>query len=90
MKALVFTSTGTAVLEDEDGKALWSSDADEDFAETNPNEFLGDEDADEIINYLADVGLVSDEEDIDVYEDDDDGENDELGGDDEDDEHDNE
>lgn len=69
MKALIFTPHGTAILKaSEDGRELWCSDDDDDFAETNPNEFLGAVDADVIIDYLIDEGLVIEEEEIDVFE----------------------
>lgn len=66
MKTLVFTETGTAVLENEDGDALWASDEDADFAETNPNEFLDEEDAEVISSYLVEKGKLEDDEEIDI------------------------
>ena len=70
MKTLVFNVIGTAILENEDGAVLWASDEDADFAETNPNEFLDEDDAEVIVDYLADIGKVREDEEIDVVVDD--------------------
>lgn len=69
MKSLVFSSVGTAILENEDGKALWSSDDDVDFSEHKPDEFLDDDDAEFIADYLVSIGLLYDDEEIDVESD---------------------
>lgn len=60
---LVFTANGTAVLE-EDGELVWASDDDDDFQENSSlgGEFLDTDDAEEILNYLEEEGLLETEE----------------------------
>lgn len=63
---LVFTSTGTAVLE-ENGEGVWFSDDDDDFREVSGNEFLEAElDTAMVLNYLVDEELVEEDEKGDV------------------------
>ncbi len=66
MKTLVFTAVGTAILEDRDGVALWSSDDDVDFSEQHPDEFLDEDDAEFIAEYLVGCGKLTEDEEIDV------------------------
>jgi hypothetical protein len=58
---LVFLTGGQCALE-EDGEQVWSSDDDEDFRDEFGNEFLDADDAEEIIGYLVDEGLITEEE----------------------------
>lgn len=65
---LVYTPHGTAEFY-RDGKLEWSSDDDEEFADEQQNEFLSDvEDTDQIIDWLIDLGLIDDDEEIDIDE----------------------
>ena len=59
---LIFTSAGTAVLE-EDGEGVWFSDDDDDFREISGNEFLEAElDAATVLNHLVDHELIEEDE----------------------------
>lgn len=62
---LVFTQEGKALLE-EDDELVWSSDDDDDFAEEFGTEILDSDDAEEILNYLADEGILEEDEKADV------------------------
>jgi hypothetical protein len=63
---LVFLTGGQAQLE-ENGKVVWHSDNDADFREVVPDEFLGEKNAQEILEYLADEGII-DEDDLESVE----------------------
>lgn len=65
-KLLAFTPHGTAELRENDD-VLWSSDADEDFADEGFDDFLSDEtDSDDIIDYLIETGELDDDEELDI------------------------
>lgn len=74
VKQLVFTPHGTAELRQGD-KTRWSSDDDDDFAEeVETSEFLEDyADSEAIIDYLVDIELLSEDEELDVITEVDDG-----------------
>jgi hypothetical protein len=59
---LILRAHGPAELVDADDNMLWASDADEEFKEMLPDEFLSEDDIDEILNYLADEEIISDKE----------------------------
>lgn len=60
--ALIFTSEGQVILEEE-GELVWASDDDDDFTETFGQEFLdADSDATDVLNYLEDQGLILEDE----------------------------
>jgi hypothetical protein len=58
---LVFLAGGQCVLE-EDGEQVWASDDDEQFRDEFGNEFLDADDAEEIIGYLVDEGVIDEDE----------------------------
>lgn len=66
---LVFLTGGQVALED-DGEQVWSSDDDEDFLEEFGDAFHDADDAEEILAYLVDEGILTEDEadtiDIDV------------------------
>jgi hypothetical protein len=59
---LILRAHGPAELVDADDNLLWASDSDEEFKEMLPDEFLSEDDIDEILNYLADEEIISDKE----------------------------
>lgn len=62
---LVFTVGGQAILEegnDDEREVIWASDDDEDFREEFQNEYLGQADAEKILNYLVRAGDIEDDE----------------------------
>lgn len=71
---LVFTSHGTAELRSTQGEddpapeVLWSSDADADFTDEFPDEFLGEKDADDVLDYLTEAGHLGEDVEVDVFE----------------------
>jgi hypothetical protein len=70
---LLFSAIGSVSLIEIDGDeevTLWSSDDDEDFAEEFDGDFFDATDADEIIEYLEEIGLVEDDSEIDIVEED--------------------
>ncbi len=68
---LTYQSHGAVDLRDINGKLVWSSDADEDFAESFEGDFFDDDDTDEILDYLAEQGYLDSETDeIDIVEND--------------------
>lgn len=65
---LVFSEHGTVTLE-HDNEKIWSSDTDEDFMEEfDGDTFFDGEDADDIIDYLMDIELLTEEDEIDIVE----------------------
>lgn len=59
---LVFTISGSAELEDEEGDVVWSSDEDGTWRERHPDELLGEGDTEEVLLYLADQGFLDEDE----------------------------
>jgi hypothetical protein len=60
---------GAAELLDDDGKTLWSSTDDDEFKEEFTEEFLTADDAQDILEYLEDHRIISQEE-FEMFEDD--------------------
>lgn len=60
---LVITATGGAILEDKITSAvLWSGDDDPDFMEEFGEDFLTPDDFEDVLEYLVDEGILTDEE----------------------------
>lgn len=60
---LILTPHGTATLvEGEREKIVWSSDDDDTFLSEFGGDFINEDDADEIIEYLLDQGVINDRE----------------------------
>ncbi|MGH9625057.1 MAG: hypothetical protein ACRD4G_12060 [Bryobacteraceae bacterium] len=81
---LIFTPTGSVELVDSADRILWASDDDDDFAEKNQNEILGEDDAESILEYLVSEHIITSTEadDVDIFsESDDDTESDDAAGD---------
>jgi hypothetical protein len=55
---LVLRAHGTAELVDSDGTVLWVSDSDDQFKEEFTDEFLTEDDIEEILDYLIDNGVL--------------------------------
>lgn len=65
---LIFTAHGAVELHI-NKECVWQSDADEQFAEENQNEFLNpDTDEEMILNYLIDQGILEEDEELEVVE----------------------
>lgn len=73
MWELCIYDTGTAVLTDERGEVVWSSDDDDEFAQEF-EDVLTFEDGDAIAEWLEEHGHLPDDVDLDIVESDDDGE----------------
>lgn len=58
---LCFFLDGVAVLE-ENGEGIWFSDDDEDFRAEHEDEQLDVDDAETVLEFLADEGIITDEE----------------------------
>lgn len=58
---LAFLAGGQVALE-ENGEQVWSSDDDDEFTQEFGDSFHNVDDAEEIIEYLVDEGIVSEEE----------------------------
>lgn len=56
---IVLRHTGSAELLDGDDNTLWSSDEDPEFRETISQEFLTEDDVDDILAYLEDSGNIT-------------------------------
>lgn len=56
---LVLRAHGTAELVDADNNILWVSDSDDKFKEEFTDEFLNEEDSEEILNYLLDERILT-------------------------------
>ena len=61
MLILAFLTGGQVALE-EDGEQVWASDADDEFLEEFGDAFFDPDNAEEIIEYLADSGIVQESE----------------------------
>lgn len=59
---IILRHTGQAELVDGNDDVLWSSDSDPDFKDEVSQEFLTEEDVDDILDYLAESGELSDAE----------------------------
>jgi hypothetical protein len=59
---LILRFNGTAELVDCRDNTLWASDADEDFLEEFNNEFLTEDDIDDVLGYLFDSEILSEDE----------------------------
>jgi len=59
---LILRPHGTAELVNSDEKVLWASDADEDFKEEFPDEFLNEDEFDDVLDWLYHNGVVSEKE----------------------------
>jgi hypothetical protein len=59
---LILRAHGPAELVNAEQETLWASDADDDFREEFNNEFLEEEDIEDILNYLADETIISEKE----------------------------
>lgn len=59
-KEIILRPSGTAELIDAHGNTLWSSDGDEDFREDVSQEFLTENDIDDILDYLAENEFLTD------------------------------
>lgn len=55
---LIFTKSGTAALEEE-GDQTWASDDDEDFSTELGDDFLDEEDATRVLEYLIEHDIIS-------------------------------
>lgn len=56
---LILRAHGPAELVNSDDQTLWASDADDDFREEFNDEFLREEDVEDILDYLFDAELIS-------------------------------
>lgn len=61
---LVLTQNGAAMLfaDQDETKMQWSSDDDEGFAEEFTDDFLNEEDVEDILDYLVENGYLDDDE----------------------------
>src|SRR6266436_2061520 len=59
---LILRAHGICELVDSDDKVRWASDDDDDFKETFPNEFLSEDEFDDILDWLHDNDVISDRE----------------------------
>jgi hypothetical protein len=59
---LILRAHGPAELVDADEVQIWASDADEDFRDEFPDEFLSEDDAPDILDYLKDANILNAEE----------------------------
>ncbi|MGA9854238.1 MAG: hypothetical protein WBR29_03035 [Gammaproteobacteria bacterium] len=59
---LVYTPTGSVELLGANERVIWASDDDDDFAEKNTNEILDDADSAQILDYLIDERIITEEE----------------------------
>lgn len=68
---LLLTTTGTAQLLDESERHLWSSDSDDAFKDEFGDDFLSEDDVEDIFEFLVDHNIVEDEdvEHIEIFED---------------------
>lgn len=66
---LTFYADGTAILTDHGGRTVWTSDGDDDFSrEDFPDCLDYDDDADAVMEYLIDAGIVDEDEDVEIVE----------------------
>jgi hypothetical protein len=87
-KTLISRPHGALELRSSDDELLWSSDADEDFAEEFPDfvDIENDPELEDVSDYLIDIGVLADDEEItitveDLDDSDDDDDDDDSGGD---------
>ena len=66
---LSFTAHGTAQLFNKDDELIWSSDNDMNFKDEFTDEFLGEEDSDDVLDWLIEQHHLQPDDEIDVYED---------------------
>ncbi len=59
---LVLRAHGPCELLNSNDDTLWASDSDDDFREEFNNEFLDEEDIGEILEYLEDSGILTEDE----------------------------
>lgn len=59
---LVLRAHGPAELLNADEETVWASDSDDDFREEFPDEFLQEEDIEDILNFLCDAEIISEKE----------------------------
>lgn len=59
---LLLTEHGTAELLDNDDDQLWSSDNDPDFEEEFGDDFIADDDAEDVLDYLVENEYLPEEE----------------------------
>lgn len=64
--ALLLTAHGTAQLLDDNDRVLWSSDDDESFTDEFADEFLGEEDVHDILEFLVDAGRLPEDIELDL------------------------
>lgn len=59
---LILRPEGTAELVDANDVTLWASDSDEDFHEEAFDDFLTEDDLDDLLAYLSDSGVLTEQE----------------------------
>lgn len=59
---IILRATGNAELVDDTDETIWSSDADENFREKVSQEFLTEDDVDDILDYLSDNNIITERE----------------------------
>lgn len=70
---LTIYGDGVAILTDERGRTVWTSDGDDDFAAEDFPDMLTYDDGDDVAEYLIDCGLLDEDEELDIVEADDTG-----------------
>lgn len=70
---LTIYSDGVAILTDANGRTLWTSDNDDDFAADGFPDVLKYEDGDAVAEYLIDSGVIDEDDELDIVETDDTG-----------------
>lgn len=68
--SLILTPHGTAELLNSKDETLWASDADDDFREEFTDEFLSEDDIDDILDFLYENEIIDDDE-LESFEDED-------------------
>lgn len=68
VKSLVFTELGAVELLDENGRQVWASDDDDDFSDEFGDEFLSEEDAPDVVDFLIEHELMEDDEEYEIRE----------------------
>lgn len=64
---LIFDATGAVELLSQ-GEQVWTSDADDDFADEFEGDLFTGEDAEEILEYLEEAGLIPEGAEVDIVE----------------------
>lgn len=68
---LLFRADGTVELLDSSNNTVWSSDEDDDFTEEFGDDMFSDEeDSEDILAYLEEIGKIDSDDEIDVVEND--------------------